>query len=134
MVQAIFGINHPRDFWKLKLPLFYWVNFKIFKNALGKFIPNRPPLHAITTTHKINCRSLHNENRRLTSIIFISYLSYCHRCNGYNDSLRKAGEVSGLILNITTKECFNWTVSQIINILPFLCSSPINGLLKTLYI
>ena len=29
--------------------------------------------------------------------------------------------------NITAKECFNWTVSQMINVLPLLCSSPKNA-------
>ena len=38
MVRAIFRINHPRD-------------FKIFKNALGQFIPNFFPKHVITSTN-----------------------------------------------------------------------------------
>ena len=47
------------DFWDkwlswflkiLKLPLFYSGNFKVFKNALGQFIPNCPPKYVITST------------------------------------------------------------------------------------
>ena len=50
--RAIFRINQPRDFWKfLKFPLFYSGNFKIFKNALGQFVPNSPPKHVITSTN-----------------------------------------------------------------------------------
>ena len=49
---AIFRINQPRDFWKfLKFPLFYSGNFKIFKNALGQFVPNSPSKHVITSTN-----------------------------------------------------------------------------------
>ena len=33
---------------------FYSGNFKIFKNALGQFIPNCPPKHVITGTNTIN--------------------------------------------------------------------------------
>ena len=29
----------------------YSGNFKIFKNALGQFIPNHPPEHVITSTN-----------------------------------------------------------------------------------
>ena len=35
----------------LKLPLFHPGYFKIFKIALGQFIPNRPPKHLITSTY-----------------------------------------------------------------------------------
>ena len=35
----------------LKLPSFYPVNFKIFKNSLGQFVPNHPPKHVITSTN-----------------------------------------------------------------------------------
>ena len=34
----------------LKLLSFYSGNFKIFKNALGQFISNRPPKNVITST------------------------------------------------------------------------------------
>ena len=37
----------------LKLSLFYSGYFKIFKNALGQFIQNRPPKHVITSTNII---------------------------------------------------------------------------------
>ena len=36
MVQGIFGINHPHDFWKFS------------KMHFRQFIPNRPPKHVIT--------------------------------------------------------------------------------------
>ena len=40
----------------LKMSSFYTGNFKFFKNALGQFIPNRPPKHMITSTnHEIDC-------------------------------------------------------------------------------
>ena len=32
-------------------PSFYSSNFKLFKNALRKFIPNCPPKHVITSTN-----------------------------------------------------------------------------------
>ena len=35
----------------LKLPSFYSSIFKIFKNTLGQFIPNRLPKHVITSTN-----------------------------------------------------------------------------------
>ena len=35
----------------LKLHSFHSGNFKIFKNAFGQFIPNRPPKHVITGTN-----------------------------------------------------------------------------------
>ena len=35
----------------LRLPSFCSGDFKIFKNALGQFIPNRPPKHVITSTN-----------------------------------------------------------------------------------
>ena len=38
----------------LKLPSFYSGNFKIFKNALGEFIPNCPLKHVITITDDID--------------------------------------------------------------------------------
>ena len=37
----------------LKLPSFHLGNFKIFKNALRQFIPNRPPKYLITSTNLI---------------------------------------------------------------------------------
>ena len=37
----------------LKLPSFYSGNFKIFENAFGQFISNRPSKHVTTST---NCR------------------------------------------------------------------------------
>ena len=46
------------DFWDkssswfleiLKMPSFYQGNFKIFKNALGEFMPNLPPKHVISS-------------------------------------------------------------------------------------
>ena len=40
-------------FENLKLLLFYSGNYKIFKNALAPFIPNRPPKHAITSTNSM---------------------------------------------------------------------------------
>ena len=47
-----FGDKSPSWFLEiLKLPLFFWGNLKIFKNALGQFIPNRPPKHVITSTN-----------------------------------------------------------------------------------
>ena len=36
-------------FEKFEIASFYSGNFKIFKNELGKFIPNRPPKHVITS-------------------------------------------------------------------------------------
>ena len=33
------------------MALVYSGNFKIFKNALGQFIPNRPPKHVFTSTN-----------------------------------------------------------------------------------
>ena len=37
----------------LKLPSFYLGNFKILKNALVQFIPNRPPKHVITSAKSL---------------------------------------------------------------------------------
>ena len=42
----------------LKLLLFYLGNFKIFKNAHGQFIPNRPLKHVSTSTNWIRQRRL----------------------------------------------------------------------------
>ena len=52
-----FGDKLPSWFLKiLILPSFYSGNFKIFKNVLEQFIPNRPPKHVITSiNHTINC-------------------------------------------------------------------------------
>ena len=48
-VSGDFGDKSHSWFLKnLKLPSFYSVIFKIFKNALGKFIPNLPPKYVIT--------------------------------------------------------------------------------------
>ena len=33
------------------MPSFYSGNFKVFKSALGQYIPNRPPKHLITSTY-----------------------------------------------------------------------------------
>ena len=38
-------------FENFEIALFYSGNFKIFKNALGQFIPNCPPKHVITSTN-----------------------------------------------------------------------------------
>ena len=47
-----FGGKSPSWFLKvLKLPSFYTGNFKIFKNALGKFTTNRPLKHVIQSTN-----------------------------------------------------------------------------------
>ena len=46
----ILGISHPRN---LKLPLFYSGNYKIFKNALVQYIPNRHPKHVITCNNSM---------------------------------------------------------------------------------
>ena len=55
--NQVFGSD---DFWdksfssflkNLKLPSFYSSNFKVFKNALGQFITNRPLKHVITSTN-----------------------------------------------------------------------------------
>ena len=55
-IRAIFGINHPRDYWK-----FWNWNFKILKNALGQFISNNPPKYVIISTNiQINWRRLWN--------------------------------------------------------------------------
>ena len=40
-------------FENLKLPSFYSGNYKIFKNTLLQFIPNRPPKHVITNTNSM---------------------------------------------------------------------------------
>ena len=50
-VSGDFGDKSTLWFLKnLKLPSLYLVNFKIFKKALGQFIPNHPPKHVITST------------------------------------------------------------------------------------
>ena len=40
-----------RSLKNLKLPSFYSGSFKMFKNALGQFIPSRLPKHVITRTN-----------------------------------------------------------------------------------
>ena len=39
----------------MKLPSFYSGNFKICKNALGQFIPNRPSKHVVTIINYYFC-------------------------------------------------------------------------------
>ena len=41
----------------LKLPSFYSGNFKIFKNALGQFIPNHTRKHVITSTYSLGLQN-----------------------------------------------------------------------------
>ena len=51
-VSGDFGDKSPSWFLKiLTLPSFYSRNFKIFKNSLGQFIPNRPLKHVITNSN-----------------------------------------------------------------------------------
>ena len=72
-----FWNKSPSRFLKiLKLRLFYSWNFKIFKNALGQFIPNRPPKHVITSTNQSNHTCL------FQSIIvgFSEAEKGCHTC------------------------------------------------------
>ena len=48
----VFGGKSPLWFLKiLKLFLFYSGNFKIFRNALVQFIPNRPSKYVISSTN-----------------------------------------------------------------------------------
>ena len=64
----------------LKLPSFYSGNFKIFKNALGQFIPNRPLRRIITSTngtmktllHVTTGQTVHKTSRskQLTQILY----------------------------------------------------------------
>ena len=58
------------DFWDksplsfleiLKLPSFYWGNFRIFKTALGQFITNCPPKHVITSTDTLKSTKFKNQ-------------------------------------------------------------------------
>ena len=52
--MKIFGINHPRNFWK------FWnfYNFIIFKNAFGQFMLNRALKHVSTSAnYKINSKT-----------------------------------------------------------------------------
>ena len=50
------NMQSPSWFSKIwKLPLFYSGSFKIFENALGEFILNRPPEHVITSTNQVHC-------------------------------------------------------------------------------
>ena len=48
-----FKVKSPFWFLKiLKLHSLYSGNSKIFKNAFGQYIPNRPPKHLITSTNQ----------------------------------------------------------------------------------
>ena len=50
-----FGDKSPSRFLNtLKLLSFHSGNFKIFENALGQFIPNRPPKHVIASTYLLS--------------------------------------------------------------------------------
>ena len=40
-------------FENLKLSSFYSGNYKLFKNALAQFIPNRPPKHVVISTNSM---------------------------------------------------------------------------------
>ena len=76
-IANIRNYNKCKIFWdkspswflnNLKLPSFYSGNFKIFKNVLGQFIPNRPPKHVITTT---------NQNRLHTEQLGVTFYTIC---------------------------------------------------------
>ena len=63
-VSGDFGDKSPSWFLKkLKLPSFYSGNFKIFKNALEQFIPNRPPKHVITSTNCMTYNDVWNTSK-----------------------------------------------------------------------
>ena len=51
-LDDFFEINHPIDFQKFRNCLRLLPNFQLFRNALGKFIPNRPLKHVITITNE----------------------------------------------------------------------------------
>ena len=73
------------DFWDtspswflkiLKLPWFYSGNFKIFKNALRQFIPNRPPKNVITSINifLFNDKSPYNLGKTEEKVNSISFI------------------------------------------------------------
>ena len=88
----MFGLGNFRNKWPswflkiLKLHLLYSSNFKIFKNALGKFIPNRPPKHVITSTNFIlNYKVLFNLLCKEENIPFIISHSAIDVKKNFND-------------------------------------------------
>ena len=70
-VSCNFWDKQPSRFLKnLKLPSFYLGNFKIFKNALRQFIPNRAPNYVITSTNFIDNKRLSVTWQSVTKLLF----------------------------------------------------------------
>ena len=84
-MNHVFGLSnfcdkYPHDFWKfwncsISLPLLYSSNFKIFKNSVGQFIPNRPPKHVATIRIKKYrdklTRNLEEESKHHKQVIWL---------------------------------------------------------------
>ena len=84
----------------LKLPLFHPGYFKIFKIALGQFIPNRPPKHLITSTYSSVVIILCNTGLWKSAFCTYSIGKLVFRFDQNNTSKVKIKETTLKILNI----------------------------------
>ena len=71
MFRAIFGINSPRDFWKIwNCPRFIWAISKFSKMHSDNLFPNRAPNYVITSTNFIDNKRLSVTWQSVTKLLF----------------------------------------------------------------